>query len=77
MTGLHPYLPPPEHDGSKWTPDRILEIAVICTTPELQVLDEGIELVIKTDRDTLDAMNEWCVKQHGKVRAPSLARFRS
>jgi len=29
-------------------------------------VDEGIEYVIKAEKDVLEGMNEWCVKQHGQ-----------
>jgi len=53
MTGLDP-----EHD-------TILEIATIITDAELNTVAEGPVLVIHHDKASLDAMNEWCVKQHG------------
>ncbi|MDX8392105.1 MAG: oligoribonuclease [Mariprofundaceae bacterium] len=53
MTGLDP-----EHD-------TILEIATIITDAELNTLAEGPVLVIHHDKADMDAMNEWCIKQHG------------
>lgn len=47
------------------TTDRIIEIAVIITDGQLNEVDEGIEFVIQTDKEVLDKMGEWCVKQHG------------
>ena len=55
MTGLNPKT------------DRILEIAVLITNGDLELADEGIEFVVKTDKQHLDAMDEWCTNQHGKV----------
>ncbi|KAG8983911.1 hypothetical protein FRB90_005656, partial [Tulasnella sp. 427] len=46
--------------------DRILEIAVLITNGDLQVVDEGVEFVIKTEKPVLDQMNPWCVDQHGR-----------
>ncbi|GHJ89871.1 hypothetical protein NliqN6_6273 [Naganishia liquefaciens] len=46
--------------------DMIIEIAVIITNGNLDPVDEGIEYVIKTDKDVLDRMGEWCTKQHGE-----------
>ncbi|KAI0653982.1 ribonuclease H-like domain-containing protein [Cubamyces menziesii] len=53
MTGLDPRT------------DKILEIAVLITNGELEIVDEGIEYVIRTDKEVLDGMNEWCQKTHG------------
>jgi len=54
MTGLDPRK------------DRILEIAVIITNGNLEPVDEGIQFVVKTPKEVLDRMDEWCVNQHGK-----------
>ncbi|KDQ55093.1 hypothetical protein JAAARDRAFT_37616 [Jaapia argillacea MUCL 33604] len=53
MTGLNPKT------------ERILEIAVIITNGNLELVDEGIEYVIQTEKAVLDGMDEWCTKQHG------------
>ena len=56
MTGLDP------------NKDRILEISVLITNGDLELVDEeGISFIIKTDKEHLDNMDEWCVKQHGEV----------
>ncbi|SCV68089.1 BQ2448_210 [Microbotryum intermedium] len=66
MTGLNPYLPPSSlGEGEKFLPDRILEIAMIATDSDLRPLDEGIEMIVRTERHVLDSMNAWCVEQHG------------
>lgn len=44
------------------------QIAVVITNGELEAVDRGIEFVIRTDKAVLDAMGEWCVDMHGKVR---------
>ncbi|KAH9922073.1 ribonuclease H-like domain-containing protein [Fomitopsis serialis] len=44
--------------------DQILEIAVLITNGNLDLVDDGIEYVIRTDKAVLDSMNEWCIKQH-------------
>ncbi|GAA6040999.1 hypothetical protein JCM8097_000532 [Rhodosporidiobolus ruineniae] len=68
MTGLNPYLPPKDlKEGEEFLPDRILEIAVIVTDKDLNPLDEGVEYIVKTEKDVLDRMNEWCINQHGKT----------
>lgn len=54
--------------GLDFKNDRILEIAVIITNGNLDVVDpEGLSYIIKTEKDVLDAMHPWCVKQHGEV----------
>ncbi|CAE6455595.1 unnamed protein product [Rhizoctonia solani] len=55
MTGLNPET------------DRIIEIAVLITDGNLNLVDEaGCHYVVKTDKQALDNMGEWCVNQHGK-----------
>ncbi|KAI0057869.1 ribonuclease H-like protein [Artomyces pyxidatus] len=53
MTGLDPQA------------DKIIEIAVLITDRDLDLVDDGIEFVIRTDKEVLDRMDEWCTKQHG------------
>ncbi|GAA5898980.1 hypothetical protein JCM6882_004584 [Rhodosporidiobolus microsporus] len=68
MTGLNPYLPPSDlKPGEAFLPDRILEIACIVTDKDLNPLDDGVEFIVKTEKEVLDKMNDWCVKQHGKT----------
>ncbi len=52
MTGLHPDR------------DTILEIATIVTDGDLNVLDEGPELVIHQPDEVLTAMDAWCQEHH-------------
>ncbi|KAH7339960.1 ribonuclease H-like protein [Rhizoctonia solani] len=55
MTGLDPES------------DRIIEIAVLITNGNLDLVDEaGCHYVVKTDKQALDNMGEWCSNQHGK-----------
>ncbi|KAG1739151.1 ribonuclease H-like domain-containing protein [Suillus paluster] len=57
MTGLDPRR------------DKILEIAVLITNGNLELVDErGIQFVIRTDETVLNSMDEWCRMQHGKAR---------
>merc|ERR1712051_749065 len=51
MTGLDP------------NKDHLLEIAVIVTDKDLNILAEGPNLVIHQSEEILNSMNEWCVKQ--------------
>jgi len=54
MTGLHPEI------------DRLLEIAVIVTSPDLAVRVEGPVLVIHQSDEQLDKMDSWNKGTHGK-----------
>ncbi|HEY8376918.1 MAG TPA: oligoribonuclease [Nannocystis sp.] len=45
---------------------QILEIAVIITDGDLNVLAEGPDLVIHQPDEVLAAMDEWCTRQHGQ-----------
>ncbi|THU78921.1 ribonuclease H-like protein [Dendrothele bispora CBS 962.96] len=54
MTGLNPEK------------DKILEIAVLITDGDLNIVDEGIEYIVKTEKTLLDGMDSWCTKQHGE-----------
>ncbi|KAH8828218.1 ribonuclease H-like domain-containing protein [Flagelloscypha sp. PMI_526] len=55
-----------EMTGLDFKRDTIIEIAVVITDGNLEPVDDGIEFVIRTDKEVLDNMNEWCVKQHGQ-----------
>jgi oligoribonuclease len=52
MTGLNPDL------------DCLVEIAVVITDSELNVVDEGIDLVIKPRADSLEKMNDFVRNMH-------------
>ncbi|GAA5949942.1 hypothetical protein JCM3765_007745 [Sporobolomyces pararoseus] len=68
MTGLNPYLPREGlREGQPFVPDRILEIACIATNWKLEPLDGGVEYIVKTEKEVLDNMNDWCIAQHGKT----------
>lgn len=54
MTGLNPDR------------DKILEIAIIITDSELNILDESIDIAIQQPREILDNMNDWCKEHHGQ-----------
>jgi len=54
MTGLNPHK------------DKILEIAVLITDGNLELVNEGIKYVIRTEPELLEQMDEWCTKQHGE-----------
>jgi oligoribonuclease len=44
----------------------ILEIACIVTDADLNLLDEGVDLVIHQPDAVLDAMDDWCTRHHGQ-----------
>ena len=47
--------------------DTILSIACFITDAQLNLLDSnGFETIIHHDKARLDAMDKWCVTQHGK-----------
>lgn len=66
MTGLDPYR------------ERILEIAAVVTSAELEVVAEGPSLVVHQPDEVLDGMGPWCTEHHGasglteRVRASTL-----
>lgn len=63
MTGLDPRR------------DKILEIAVLITNGDLELVDEqGIQFVIRTDEALLNSMDEWCRVQHGKARSRCITK---
>jgi len=46
--------------------DVILEIAVIITNSDLEVIGEELSLVIQHPAEVLTTMNSWCREQHAK-----------
>ena len=46
--------------------ERIIEIASIVTDADLNIIAEGPNLVIHQPDSLLDAMDEWCTRQHGQ-----------
>ncbi|KAF8911469.1 ribonuclease H-like domain-containing protein [Gymnopilus junonius] len=44
--------------------DKIIEIAILITNGNLDLVDEGIEYIIHVDKEHLDGMGEWCTEQH-------------
>ena len=55
-----------EMTGLDHTRDKIIEIAVIITDKELNVVAEGPNLVIHQPKEIMDNMNAWCIDHHGK-----------
>ncbi|KAI6094624.1 ribonuclease H-like domain-containing protein [Pisolithus croceorrhizus] len=46
--------------------DKLLEIAVLITNGNLELVDDGLQFVIKTENSALDNMDEWCKTHHGQ-----------
>lgn len=55
-----------EMTGLKPKKDRILEIAMIITDSDLNIIDESTDLVIHQSKIILNRMNRWCRAHHGK-----------
>ena len=55
MTGLNPET------------DRIIEVAVIITDSDLNVLTQSEVYAVHQSDETLDAMDEWCTATHGRT----------
>ncbi|HSW75952.1 MAG TPA: oligoribonuclease [Candidatus Saccharimonadales bacterium] len=56
-----------EMTGLDYNNDVILEIATIITDNDLNIIAHGPDLVIKQPDEILNAMNTWCIEQHGKT----------
>ena len=54
MTGLEP------------STDVILEIAIIITDSDLNIIAQGPVMAISQSDETLNNMNPWCIEHHGK-----------
>lgn len=46
--------------------DRIIEMAAIVTTADLEIVEESQVLVVHQSDAILDKMDEWCQRTHGK-----------
>ncbi|KAI8330243.1 ribonuclease H-like domain-containing protein [Chlamydoabsidia padenii] len=46
--------------------DYIIEIAVLITDGDLNIVAEGPDLIIHQSPAVMKTMNAWCVEQHGK-----------
>ncbi|KAH9956513.1 ribonuclease H-like protein [Russula dissimulans] len=53
-----------EMTGLDYNTDRIIEIAVLITNGNLDIVDGGLEFVIHTEKAVLDNMSDWCVQHH-------------
>jgi len=45
---------------------RIMEIATLVTDAELEIVAEGVDIVVHQPDAVLDAMDEWCTSHHGE-----------
>jgi len=55
-----------EMTGLNHNVDKLIEVAVIVTDKDLNVLAEGPNLVINQPKEVMDGMGEWCVEHHGR-----------
>ena len=53
-----------EMTGLDLATDALVEIAVLVTDSELNVIGEGVDVVIQATQDQLDAMNEFVTNMH-------------
>nr|WP_275585591.1 oligoribonuclease [Blastococcus saxobsidens] len=67
-----------EMTGLDLTKDKLIEVAVLITDSELNVLDPGLDLIISAEDADLDGMTEFVAEMHAKsglteeVRASTL-----
>ena len=54
-----------EMSGLDVSRERILEIAVVITDAQLEVIAEGPEIVVHQPPEVLDAMDDWNREHHG------------
>lgn len=52
--------------------DKIMEVACLITDSNLNIIAEGPDIIIHQPENILNNMNEWCVKQHQRVRVVNL-----
>ncbi len=55
-----------EFTGLDYFNNKIVEIAVLVTDKNLNILDKGLNLVIHQSDDVLENMNEWCIENFEK-----------
>merc|ERR1712165_163843 len=54
--------------------DTLLEVAVIVTDSDLNIVAEGPNIVIHHAEEVLTSMNEWCIDHHGKSGLTQMVR---
>lgn len=53
--------------GLNDTRDHILEVACLVTDSELNVIDDGPNIIIHQPDEILNLMDDWCMKTHRDV----------
>ncbi len=56
-----------EFSGLDFKKDRIMEIAVLVTDEQLNILAKGPNLAIKTPKEILENMDRWNLEHHGET----------
>ncbi|PAV24287.1 ribonuclease H [Pyrrhoderma noxium] len=56
-----------ENMASGQEPDEIMEIAVLITDGNLELVDDGIQFILNVQKEKLDSMDSWCTRQHGST----------
>ena len=54
--------------------DTLLEVAVLVTDSDLNIVAEGPNLVIHHPDEVLARMNDWCIQHHGKSGLTEMVR---
>ncbi|CAO3695663.1 unnamed protein product [Umbelopsis ramanniana] len=54
-----------EMTGLDLAKDHLIEIAVLITNGNLDIVAKGPELVIHQPKSVMDNMNDWCIEHHG------------
>ena len=54
--------------------DTLLEVAVIVTDGDLNIVAEGPNIVIHHPEEVLTSMNEWCIQHHGRSGLSKMVR---
>ena len=55
-----------EMTGLDVNKEHIIEMAVIITDTDLNIIAEGPDIIINQPQSVLETMSEWCKEQHGK-----------
>ncbi|RCH93002.1 Oligoribonuclease, mitochondrial [Rhizopus azygosporus] len=55
-----------EMTGLDISKDHLIEIAVLITDGDLNIVAKGPELIIHQPKEVMDNMNDWCIEHHGK-----------
>ena len=63
-----------EMTGLDTNVDTLLEVAVIVTDGDLNIVAEGPNIVIHHPEEVLTGMNDWCIEHHGKSGLTQMVR---